>query len=66
MKRRDMICLKCIKYDGKNCRLAPKPTAIDDPVDHWCAQGLWLRWSEEFDELVPCQWGEWDLDLVFN
>ena len=60
MQRKDMICKKCIKFDGDQCRLHPEPIDIDEVESHWCAQGQWLQWSERFQEMEPYYWGEWE------
>ncbi len=62
MKRSEMVCSKCIKFDG-SCRLNPGPIPIDDPAKHWCALGQWHQWSERYQEMEPYYWGEWEEDL---
>lgn len=63
MKRLDMICRKCIKFDGAVCRLQPTATPVQNPDEHWCAQGQWLHWSERYQEMEPYYWGEWEETL---
>ena len=60
MKRTEMICCKCIKFEDNCCRLGPESVRIDDPEAHWCAQGIWRQWSERFQEMEPYYWGEWE------
>lgn len=62
MKKSEMVCVKCIKFDGSTCRLDPKPCPIEDPQAHWCAQGQWACWSERYQEMEPFYWGEWEDD----
>jgi hypothetical protein len=59
MKRSEMTCSSCIKFDGSHCRLGPKPHQVDDPQSRWCAQGQWHEWSERYREMEPFYWGEW-------
>lgn len=59
MKRSDMICKRCIKFDGENCRSNPAPVLVDNPESEWCAQGTWHQWSERYQEMEPYYWGEW-------
>jgi hypothetical protein len=60
MKRSEMVCSKCIKWDGQLCSLSPQPVTIDDPEKQWCAQGQWHAWSERYQEMEPFYWGEWE------
>lgn len=60
MKRENMICTKCVKFDGFNCRYLPEPVPIHLPERHWCAQGQWMQWSDRYKEMEPFFWGEWD------
>lgn len=60
MKKSEMVCRSCIKFDEACCRLGPAPIHIDEPDKHWCAQGIWHRWSERFLEMEPFYWGEWE------
>ena len=60
MKRSEMNCVKCIKFDGSRCRLSPAPLPINDPEEHWCAQGQWHAWSDRYEEMEPYFWGEWE------
>ncbi len=62
MKRADMTCLKCIKYEAPACRLNPPAVSINDPEGHWCSQGMWHQWSERYREMEPFYWGEWEDD----
>ncbi|MEJ2717923.1 MAG: hypothetical protein P8182_12405 [Deltaproteobacteria bacterium] len=62
MNRSEMKCVKCIKFDGRQCRLSPAPIPIDDPEKHWCAQGQWHAWSDRYEEMEPYFWGEWEQD----
>jgi len=59
MKRSDMVCSRCIKFDLGRCRLAPQTQFISDPEIHWCAQGRWHMWSVRYQEMEPYFWGEW-------
>ncbi|MEW6114098.1 MAG: hypothetical protein AB1664_18335 [Thermodesulfobacteriota bacterium] len=60
MKRSEMICETCIKFDRTRCRLQPEPIPVADPDKHWCAQGQWEQWSERYQEMEPYYWGEWE------
>jgi len=60
MKRSEMVCSKCIKFDGTWCRLRPQAVQVDDPDAFWCAQGQWHQWSERYQEMEPFYWGEWE------
>ncbi|MBI4965364.1 MAG: hypothetical protein HY913_18960 [Desulfomonile tiedjei] len=60
MKRSEMICTKCVKFDGTSCRLQPQPIQVDEPAGYWCAQGQWHQWSERYQEMEPFYWGEWE------
>ena len=60
MKRQDMTCATCVKFDGAHCRLQPQPVDIPHPDGHWCSQGQWQEWSERFQEMEPYYWGEWE------
>ncbi len=60
MKRTEMICRTCVKFEDNSCRLGPEPVPINDPETHWCAQGIWRQWSERFQEMEPYYWGEWE------
>jgi hypothetical protein len=63
MKRSDMTCSNCIKFDGLQCRLDPEPWSVENPDVHWCAQGQWQQFSERYQEMEPFYWGEWEEDL---
>jgi hypothetical protein len=63
MTRTEMVCTKCVKFDGEQCRLNPVPVDIINPVGHWCSQGQWNEWSERYREMEPFYWGEWDENL---
>lgn len=55
MKKSEMVCSNCIKFDGTLCRLNPHPSMLAtvesppfggklvelDPATHWCANGEW-------------------------
>lgn len=60
MKKSEMHCKSCIKFDGKDCRLDPKPVQIENPSEFWCSQGQWSCWSERYQEMEPFYWGEWE------
>jgi hypothetical protein len=60
MERSEMICTNCIKFDGNACRLDPRADVVEDPDNHWCAQGQWQAWSERYQEMEPYYWGEWE------
>jgi hypothetical protein len=60
MKRSEMVCSKCIKFEGTQCRLDPEVLPLNDPERHWCAQGQWQEWSERYQEMEPFYWGEWE------
>jgi hypothetical protein len=60
MKRSEMVCSKCIKFEGTQCRLDPEVLPLNDPGRHWCAQGQWHEWSERYQEMEPFYWGEWE------
>jgi hypothetical protein len=62
MNRSDMVCSRCMKFDGANCRCRPTPISVPDPLGHWCAQGLWQEWSDQYEEMEPMYWGEWNDD----
>lgn len=62
MKRSEMICRSCVKFEHGQCRLDPEPRRIGDPMTHWCAQGEWTRWSERLQEMEPHFWGEWQME----
>ncbi len=66
MKRSEMICSSCIKFDGSHCRLNPEAHPVRDPQTHWCAQGQWHEWSERYLEMEPFYWGEWPEEPLFN
>jgi hypothetical protein len=59
MKRADMTCSHCIKFDAQCCRHTPHAVPILEPEAHWCAQGQWHQWSERYQEMEPYYWGEW-------
>ncbi len=59
MKRSQMICSSCIKFDDGLCRLDPEVRRIEQPCNHWCAQGEWRLWSERAQETEPFFWGDW-------
>ncbi|MFC1834692.1 hypothetical protein ACFL2Q_08155 [Thermodesulfobacteriota bacterium] len=60
MTRDEMLCKRCIKFDGRLCRSEPEPVPIEDPGHHWCAQGHWQQWSDRYQEMEPFYWGEWE------
>ncbi|MGC8908878.1 MAG: hypothetical protein ACP5M0_15765 [Desulfomonilaceae bacterium] len=60
MKRSEMVCSACIKFQDGFCRNAPEPCFIPAPESHWCAQGTWRRWSRRYLEMEPYYWGEWE------
>ncbi len=62
MKRSDMVCTQCIKFDGSLCRCYPKPVTVENPAKNWCAQGLWHQWSDQYEEMEPFYWGDWPSD----
>ncbi len=64
MKRSEMICKGCIKFDGAMCRLYPDPLRIESPERHWCAKGQWQQWSQRYQEMEPYYWGEWEEEGV--
>jgi hypothetical protein len=66
MKRSDMICSACVKFDGSDCRLNPESHRVTDPQTHWCAQGQWREWSERYQEMEPYYWGEWEEQPFLN
>jgi hypothetical protein len=66
MKRSEMICNTCIKFDGSHCRLAPDSYPVNDPQVHWCAQGQWHEWSDRYQEMEPFYWGEWPEEPFLN
>jgi len=59
MKRSEMRCISCVKFEDGQCRLDPEPRQIEQPRAHCCAQGEWRRWSERSQEMEPYFWGEW-------
>ncbi len=63
MKRSLMVCRNCVKFENEDCRLNPEPVPVDNPDEHWCAQGQWHEWSERYQEMEPYYWGEWDNDV---
>ncbi len=63
MKRSEMVCSACIKFDSQLCRLMPEPIEVEDPESHWCAQGQWQKWSDRYHEMEPFYWGEWSPDV---
>jgi hypothetical protein len=63
MKRSEMVCKSCIKFDGRYCRLSPEPEFLAGAASHWCAQGEWRGWSDRYQEMEPFFWGEWDDDI---
>jgi len=63
MKRSEMVCKRCIKFDGTLCRLSPETRRIDEPEHGWCAQGQWHQWSDRYQEMEPYYWGEWEEDV---
>jgi len=63
MKRSEMVCTHCVKFDGAVCRLQPEVVQVDSPSSHWCAQGQWHQWSERYQEMEPFYWGEWEENL---
>jgi hypothetical protein len=64
MKRDEMTCKSCIKFDGTMCRLYPEPAEIDGPGSHWCAKGQWQQWSQRYQEMEPYYWGEWEEEVL--
>ena len=58
MKRAEMVCTACIKFDGGMCRQHTEPLRIENPQSHWCATGQWQQWSERYQEIEPYYWGE--------
>jgi hypothetical protein len=60
MKKSEMVCNTCIKFEGTQCRLDPEVLPVNDPENHWCAQGQWQEWSERYQEMEPFYWGEWE------
>jgi hypothetical protein len=66
MKRSHMVCSRCVKFDGTDCRLDPEAYSIDQPESHWCAQGQWLQWSDRYQEMEPYFWGEWQPEPLLN
>ena len=64
MKKSEMTCTGCIKFDGSDCRTDPKPALVGNPEIHWCAQGQWARWSERYQEMEPLYWGEWEDERI--
>lgn len=60
MKRSEMVCSKCVKFDGSRCHLQPQAAQVDTPDSHWCAQGQWRQWSERYQEMEPFYWAEWE------
>ncbi len=64
MRRVDMVCSGCIKFDGTNCRLNPVANPIGNPDAYWCAQGQWRAWSQRFLQMEPYFWGEWETEIL--
>ncbi len=60
MKRSEMVCCACIKFQDGFCRCGPQPCFIESPATHWCGQGVWHRWSSRYLEMEPYYWGEWE------
>ena len=66
MKRSDMVCEKCDRFEDGFCRLEPIPKRLEAPLyrfcpdKHWCAQGEWRQWSERYGEWERFGWGGWD------
>ena len=68
MKRSEIVCVKCIKFEVGQCCLYPKRLAIGsvdspdiinaNPEIHWCSNGVWHEWSERYKETEPFYWGE--------
>lgn len=59
MKKSEMVCKKCVKFETGFCRAYPEPKPIKgsfdimgvgycniDPKTHWCGQGEWHDGAE--------------------
>lgn len=63
MKRSEMVCTSCIKFDGSRCRCLPQPLSVEEPQTNWCTKGQWQKWSEQYQEMEPYYWGEWEVEV---
>ena len=70
MKKSEMVCRKCIKFEKGCCHLKPRklffgtienhPDIVNyNPDVHWCAEGVWHEGSDRYKEM-PFFWGEWE------
>ncbi len=60
MKRSEMVCDVCVKFNSGFCRLEPRSVAVPDPHRGWCSQGRWHQWSAKYQEMEAHFWGEWE------
>lgn len=60
MKRSEMVCDLCVKFEDGLCRFGPRAVAVPNPLSHWCSQGRWHQWSTRYQEMEPYFWGEWE------
>lgn len=61
MKKAEMRCVGCIKFDEGFCRANPRPLHLGAALDttaeqHWCAQGVWHKKSKQFPDDPPFRW----------
>jgi hypothetical protein len=70
MKKSQMVCSCCMGFDFSEqaCHCNPELKVISrgatgtTPDTHWCMQGRWREWDEEYNDWNYFYWGDWEED----